>query len=683
MVSMKGSYLLTLACLAPVCGFGQHVGSPTNDLDKVSVDELFSIQVTSVGHKAQKISKAAAAIFVLTAEDIKRSGATCIPEALQWVPGLTVLRVDGRSWVVSARGGARVYSDKMLVMIDGRSLYTPLFSGVIWDSIDVPMDDIEQIEVVRGPGAVMWGPNAVNGVINIITRQARATQGAQVSLAAGNELRGGTEARWGAAPSDKIAYRVWGKASYSEPGYDSPGYFRFNNSLNYVDPHIQNLDTGTARLGFRVEGQPTPKDQWMVQGDMYRMDGQDPVAYPVLLPNLINEFQSHADYQGGYLQGKWTHTASAGNEIELRFSYDRNDLTYPYAGGSVHNLTFDFQKRRQTGEHNELYWGTGFQQYWDETNAGGPLTFSPANSVYRSGYGVVRDEWQFVPNRLMVSAGIRLDYESYGKLEYQPSFHLLYTPDSQQSAWVGVSRAVRTPSRFDRDVRANSGLVEEFGYPVQTTLVGSTDFHSEVERSLEAGYRMQSGQHWSFDVSGFWSYYNRMRILAGPTFPEVSFSGNTLALTMPLTFNNAGTGRNYGGEISGAWRLLEHWRLIPSYSYLNETRWKPAASPYFAYWWDGTPATLPHQVRLRSEHDLSRSLKLDLMARAWSRDTPNSLPGALLLDVRIAWRPARSTELSFAVQNLADRHLLEAYPEIGTPSIPIRRTCVLKLTQRF
>src|SRR5450755_3138430 len=186
-----GGRLVTIAAVCGLqLGWAQQLGSPTGELTNLSVDELFKLQVTSVGRKAQQLSKAPAAIFVLTAEDIRRSGATCIPEALQWVPGLTVLHLDGRSWVVSARGGARLYSDKILVMIDGRSLYTPLFSGVIWDSIDVPLVDIEQIEVVRGPGAVMWGPNAVNGVINIITKRAKATKGAVVSVATGNELHG-------------------------------------------------------------------------------------------------------------------------------------------------------------------------------------------------------------------------------------------------------------------------------------------------------------------------------------------------------------------------------------------------------------------------------------------------------------------------------------------------------------
>src|SRR5450432_2444245 len=237
---MKWLRLPLLAASLLVTALAQRVGAPTDDLTKLGMDELFSVQVTSVGRKAQKISKAPASVFVLTAEDIRRSGATSIPEALRSVPGMTVLSLDGRSWDVSIRGSARLYADKILVMIDGRSLYTPLFSGVIWDAIDVPMGDIEQIEVVRGPGAVMWGPNAVNGVINVITKKAQQTKGSQVTASAGNETRG-VESRWGAAPNDHIAYRVWGKLDYKTPAYGSPGEYYFDE-FTYRDPSIRNLD---------------------------------------------------------------------------------------------------------------------------------------------------------------------------------------------------------------------------------------------------------------------------------------------------------------------------------------------------------------------------------------------------------------------------------------------------------
>ncbi len=241
---MKSLRLLLMVATTLNSALSQHVGDPTNDLDKVSVDELFSVQVTSVGRKAEKLSKASAAVFVLTADDIRRSGATCIPEALQWAPGLTVLKLDGRAWVVSARGGASQYADKMLVMIDGRSLYTPLFSGVLWETIDVPMEDIERIEVVRGPGAVMWGPNAVNGVINIITKTSRQTKGAVVSVAAGNEQRGAAEARMGRFSQRRFVLPRLG----TNRGFHSR-LPRFGGPYLHLRPYVHDAAQGP---GYRV-----------------------------------------------------------------------------------------------------------------------------------------------------------------------------------------------------------------------------------------------------------------------------------------------------------------------------------------------------------------------------------------------------------------------------------------------
>jgi iron complex outermembrane receptor protein len=679
---MRPQRIFLLGLSAAFCGFAQHVGAPTNDLDKVSPDELFSVQVTSVGRKAQQLSKAPAAVFVLTAEDIRRSGATCIPEALQWVPGLTVLKLDGRSWVVSARGSARQYADKILVMIDGRSLYMPLFSGVVWDAIDVPMESIEQIEVVRGPGAVMWGPNAVNGVINIITKRSTATKGGQLSVSAGNELRNSTEASFGAAPSDRVAYRIWGKFDYRTPAFNSPGYFRFDNQFTYRDPSIANLDSGVARVGFRMDGQLGEKDQWMVQADGYQMDRQDPTAYGIVAPIAIGRQQEHTDYEGGDLQAKWTHTASAGNESELQFTFSRNDWNYEILQGRLNNLTADFQKRVQTGEHNELYWGIGYQRYWDDTQAGTFMGFSPARSTYQAGDVVLRDEWQFVPDRWTVSAGVRLDYSSYGRPEYQPSLRLLFTPDPRQSAWLAVSRAIRSPSRLDMNAVAKEGMAATPPVITDATMLGNPNFRSEVERSLEAGYRVQSGQRWSLDVSAFWSYYGRLRILESPAMMPLVFSNGVPIASLSLTMENGGAGRSYGGEIWGAFQVKEHWRLIPSYSYLNETRWLPA-SPYYLDFWDGTNANVPHQATLRSQHDLSRRVRFDLMVRARSRDTSFNLPGAALVDARISWRPTRSGELSLTVRDLANRQIIEGYPDVATPSIPVRRTFLIRWTQRL
>lgn len=675
--------LLTLGCFTLGTVLAQRVGAPTDDLDKLSVDELFSLEVTSVGRKAQQLSKAPAAVFVLTAEDIKRSGATSIPEALRWVPGLTVNRVDGRTWAISARGSARLYADKILVMIDGRSLYTPLFSGVIWDSIDVPLDDVERIEVVRGPGAVMWGPNAVNGVINIISKRSKATKGALLSAATGNELRGAAGARWGAAPSDKIAYRAWGKLDYRMPAYSSPGYYTFGPST-YREPVINNLDEGSGRLGFRVDAQPGEKDQLILQGDLYKIDRQDPDVFPLVAP-AVDRVKGHTDYQGGYIQARWIHTASAGNESVLQFSYDHNGVNYPYVYGQLHNLTFDYQRRLQTGERNEIYWSAGYQQYWDETYSLRYAFFDPPTSIYRTGDIVLRDEWQFLRSKLLASVGVRVDYNSYSHLEYQPSFRLLFTPDLRQSGWIALSRAVRTPSRLDRDLRSTGAgsRYDDSGFlQMEFPLSGSRSMRSEKERSVEVGYRRQSGQRWSVDASIFCSYYGELRAVETSALPHVSFPAGIPVLVFPLTIDNAGTGRACGGEIWATVRALSSWRLAPSYSYVKDDQWLPSAQGLL-YNWEHRPPDLRHQALLRSQHDLPHHLQFDLLARVRSRDSTYGLPGTFLMDARLGWRPARWGELSLAAQNLTNRHVLESVSEDVTPAIPLRRTLVLRWTQRF
>jgi len=673
---------LTALILMPAGLLAQRIGSPTDDLDKVSVDELFKVQVTSVGRKAQELSKAPAAVYVLTAEDIRRSGATSIPEALEWVPGLTVLRGDGRSWVVSARGGARQYADRMLVMVDGRSLYAPTFSGVIWDLITVPMQDIERIEVVRGPGAVMWGPNAVNGVINIITKStARGTRG-QISQSNGNQVANATELGWGARAGDHLAYRVWGSMVYNRPAFSSEGYTQLTDQVPYRLDRVADLDGGTGAAGFRLESTDVGTDHWMAQGTMYRLGSQDLTVYPVIIPFSVDVLHQHVNATGGSFQARWTRTTSEGNERSLQFSYSTDDPGYAFMDTQFHNLTLDYQQRQQTGERNEIYWGVGFQQYWDTTTSKRLIAFTPAAAVYRAGDVVVRDEYQLILGKLMASAGLRVDYNSFSRWENQPSVRLLYTPDAKQSVWIAASRAVRVPSRIDRNILYQPGITIRGGLPITIIANGSPSMLSESERSFETGYRLQSGQRWSVDVSTFLTYYGRLIGVSQPAMPTVSFQGTTPVIVMPSVYGNNGTGRSYGAEVWGAWQVSDGWRLVPGYSYLRETRWLPANGPR-TYFYDTPLAQVPHQFSVRSQHDLSRWWQLDLMARARSRNDGMNLPGTVLFDARLAWRPSRSTEVSASVQNLTDRRILETYLENPMVAIPLRRTFLIKLVQRF
>ena len=419
----------------------------------------------------------------------------------------------------------------------------------------------------------------------------------------------------------------------------------------------------------------------MVQGDLYKRSRQDALGIPDVQPNLVRS-QRHTGYAGGYLQAKWTIAPATGAETVVQFSYDKTQLDYPYLRGDLNNMTLDAQRRMQTGERNEIYVGAGYQQYWDHTQSAMYVGFSPASSVIRTGDVVLRDEWQIVPSRWTASAGIRLDYNSYSHLEYQPSIRLLYTPSVHQSAWVAYSRAVRTPDRFDRGIQADNGYLLEGGLPIHERMVGSDRFRSETERAAEAGYRLQSGQRWSVDTALFWSWYGRLRaVVVGTPVPVVDVRG--FSLDFPVTVVNAGAGRSYGGEISATIQVRPGWRLMPSYSYAHDERWLPASSFPGQYNWDRAPGDLRHQGLLRSQHNLARNWRLDLMARAHDRDRSFDLPGAVLFDARLAWQATRGTEISLTGHNLTNRKVLEAIAEGPEPSIPLRRTLLLQWTQRF
>ena len=680
MASVRAA-VLTILLLPGLCA--QRVGVPTEDLTKVGIDELFSVEVTSVDKKSQQLSKAPAAVFVLTADDIRRSGATCIPEALQWVPGLTVLKINGRDWVVSARGSARQYANKILVMIDGQSLYTPLFAGVNWDAIDIPLANIERIEVVRGPGAVMWGPNAVDGLINIITQKARKENGGSAEAAAGDDLRAALTARDDFALGAASAMRVWGNASIRDPSFSAPGYFLFGGLFPFQTAQMGDLEDGSASAGIRIDSQIDARDELLVQANGLRSGRQDPEAAAVVLPDIATAAQTHSDYETGSFQAVWKHTASADADSSLQFTFQKGSYNYSYLNADINNLTVDYQRRQKIGERHELYWGAGFQQYWD--NVTGP--YRPETAPFRDGSLTLRDEFQ-ISSRWMVSAGIRADYNTYTRWEWQPSFRMLYAPGPRQSFWAGWSRAVRLPSRWDRDFDTYLGAESIAGLTVNSWLIGSHAMRSEVERSWEAGYRYQSGQRWSIDASVFWSNYSQLRALQIAP-PSLVFPGGAPIVVADAVENNAGSGVSYGAEIWGRWQVRGGWRIIPSYSYLNESRGLPpdaySSGPVLPgeYLFDNAQASIRHQALIRSQHDLSRRVQLDLMIRGHSREEGYNLPGTVMGDIRLGWRLTRTSEASLTVQDVTDRRALQAYAEGPVVAIPVRRTVTVRWTQRF
>ena len=345
------------------------------------------------------------------------------------------------------------------------------------------------------------------------------------------------------------------------------------------------------------------------------------------------------------------------------------------------NSTLDYQRRQQAGEANEVFWGGGYQQYGDNTVSRYFAAFAVPTSVYRDGYMVFRDEFQLVPDKLVLSAGSRVDYNSWTGFELQPSVRLLLTPNNKQSLWLAASRAVRTPSRYDRDLQTAYGYQSPFG-EIVVAEVGSHQMRSEIERSLEAGYRLQAGRNWSIDASVFLSFYSQVQATKVSTNYFVTMVGQTPVITFPAPIGNYGTGRNLGGEISATWQVRPQWKIIPSYSYLKEDRWLPNTTGQQLSW-DDNPADPRHQGLLRSQYDVSRNWKLDLGARLKTRNLGYNLGGSALFDAQVSWRASRSSNLSFSVQNLLNRQTLQTYSEAPFVAIPVRRTMTLAWRQTF
>jgi iron complex outermembrane receptor protein len=530
----------------------------------------------------------------------------------------------------------------------------------------------------------MWGPNAVNGVINIITRKAKQAKSVDIHASTGNELRGSGFASWSSAPADRAAVRVWGKLVDREPAFSSAGDYLLNTSIRMRDPRpIDRLESRTASMGMRLDSELSAKDQLTVQLDAYGAGRDEMLGYARLPSGALDIAAGRTSSWGGSTQAKWTRTSSPGNEGTLQFTFDKQSLGYPFIDANLNNLAVDYQRLHQTGETNELYWGGGYQQYWDDTRSTGLLGFRPASDIYRVGNVVVRDEWQPVPGKLLASAGIRVDYSSQTRFEFQPSVRLLYTPSTRQSLWAGASRAARMPNRLDRDLQSDAGVEMFAGLPIKAEVFGSRGILSETELTAETGYRFQSGQRWSVDTAVFWNYYPRLRALRVPQQPEIMFLPQGPFGYLSIATESSAKGRSYGSETSLTWQVSGGWRLSPSYSWLNQREWMPPANTQFSYARLLTSSAPHHQGLVRSQHDLGRRWQLDLMARARSYNNELRLAGLMLADARLAFRPTQDTEFSVTVRNITGRSEFEAFSESAFVAIPLRRTVVFKWTHRL
>src|SRR5690242_13757068 len=429
-----GRKILSLAVVAlflSSSGSAQNQGVP--DISRMSLEELMNVEVTSVAKRPQRVADAAAAVFVITQEDIRRSGAASIPEALRMVPGLQVARIDENKWAIGSRGFNGRFDNKLLVLIDGRSVYTPLFSGVYWNVQDVMLEDVDRIEVIRGPGATLWGANAVDGVINIITKPAKATQSGILTAEVGTEERTAEGARYGGKIGNSSYYRIYTKYFDWQPSYDATGK-RANDGWDAV------------RGGFRMDIQPTGPNSLTLQGDLYQSNYNETLTIPSLNPPYSNTFPNDGDYKGGNLLGRWNHSFTR-SSTSLQVYFDNTNVVDNSLFTDHENVyDIDFQHDIHVGESQELVWGLGYRSIQDSNGSSFTVSLQPNHSNLNQFSSFLQDEISLFNRRLNVTIGSKFEHNDFTGFEVQPNIRFLANISKNQSVWVAVSRAVRTPA---------------------------------------------------------------------------------------------------------------------------------------------------------------------------------------------------------------------------------------------
>ena len=642
------------------------------DVMELTLEELMNIEITSVAKKKQKLSEAAAAVYVITQEDIHRSGFTSIPEALRMVPGLQVARIDANKWAVSSRGFNGRFANKLLVLIDGRSVYTPLFSGVFWEYKDTMIEDIDRIEVIRGPGATLWGANAVNGVINIITKSADKSQGVLVTAGAGSEEQGFAGVRYGGKISDNASYRVYGK------------YFDRDNSVTPAGEEGAD-DWDMLRGGFRMDWSVSNTNSLTLQGDIYDGELGQLITIPDLnAPQLNRQLVEKPQVSGGNVLIRWQHSFSDRSDFVLQSYYDRGKRAEATIENDRQTFDLDLQHRFGLGSRQEIIWGAGFRFISDEAKSGEIAVFDSPQRDDRLFSAFVQEEIAVIKNKLLLTIGSKFEHNDFTDFEFQPNARLLWQAQERQTVWLAASRAVRIPSRADAEVRLKFRTLppatSPFApFPALLTVVGSDEFGAENLLAYEMGYRVRPVDRLSLDAALFYNVYTDIRI------SSVDMSAISPPI-IPLKGTNEMEGETFGFELAADWRMSDKWRLHAVYSHLQmELRTDVAPLPNFPELPERTEGQNPrHQFMIRSQHDLPANMEFNIGIRYVDRLRSLDVDSYIDLDLRLGWSPIQNVNIAITGQNLLDTRHLEFMPDfIDTQATEVERGVYGKIAWGF
>lgn len=603
----RAACAIAAIALSPVYAAEQQIASFAD----LSLEQLANIEVTSVSKRVERLTDAPASIYVITQDDIRRSGVTSLPEALRLAPNLLVARTNANGYAISARGFNNSIGNKLLVLIDGRTVYTPLFSGVFWNAQEVMLEDVERIEIISGPGATLWGANAVNGVINVITRPAEGTQGALVAAGGGNRKVAGA-VRYGGKFGADGHYRIYGR------GFEQQNTERANGTA-VAD------GWNKGQVGFRADWAGAARN-FTVQGDAYGADVEQ------TLPGK-------SKLEGMNLLGRWSERLAGGSEIRTQVYYDRTVRDQPGTFREELDIVdLEFQHALQPVAGHRLLWGGGYRYARDRIQNSPGLAFLPAERSL---------DWAnlFVQGEIALGAGLDLtigakaETNDYTGVEFLPAVRLGWKVAPDALVWGALSRAVRAPARLDRDFFVPGAPPFLFA--------GGPEFRSEISNVIEIGHRAQPSAAISYSVTAFHHIHDHLRSL------ELRPGGS-------IVFANEIEGTTNGIEAWGGYRATRSWRLAGGWMLLRQhLKRKPGSTDIGGVNALGNDPN--HQWMLRSTHDITPRHELDVMVRHVGGLPNPSVPDYTAVDARLGWRASRDLELSLALQNLLD----SSHPEFG------------------
>jgi iron complex outermembrane receptor protein len=640
------------------------------DLTTESIEDLMNIRVTSISKTEQTLSRAASAVFVITPDAIRRSGATNIPDLLRMVPGLDVARINADTWAVSARGFNGRFSDKLLVLLDGRSVYTPTFGGVFWEVLDLPLENIDRIEVIRGPGGSVWGANAVNGVINIISRKASETQGALLVAGDGNVEQGFGTAQYGRRAGKSTDYRVYAK-------YLNQGQF----------PGLIGADGADGwrmlRAGFRSDSVLSSKDTLMLQGDIYSAREGNPFSGFVFTPGpAIQTFDLLINLSGGFLQGVWNHTWSPHSNTSLQLSYDtyqRNDVLHE----GRKTFALDFQHTFSGWARNNIVWGLTYHDSASHSDGSLGISLVPSSRDTQLFGSFIQDEIAIVPDRLLLTIGAKLEHNYYSGFGAMPSARVAWVPTQRQTLWAAISETERTPSELDAAIRAGAGVFPgPGGIPVLPTLFGNPNLKNERLIASETGYRAVVSTQLSIDFTAYYNNYSHLET-SEPSTPFF-VNGPSPYLLLPLIFENLMHGETHGAEIAVNWKATRRWNLSPGYAF-EQIHMHLAPTSQDTTSVSGAQGSSPvNAAQLRSHLALAHGLAWDASAYFVGRLTDPEEPSYTRLDTGLSWELGERIGLSLVGQNLLRDRRQEFVDTTGSElTTLIKRSAYAKVEWRF